>query len=46
MAPEQFILDEISKMYRLNEKVDVWAVGVIIFELCTGKLPFEGDTYN
>ena len=42
MAPEQFILDKVSKRPKINEKVDVWAVGVITFELCTGKLPFDG----
>ena len=24
-----------------NEKLDVWTVGVILFELCTGKTPFS-----
>ena len=44
MAPEQFMPNKVSKKPKINEKIDVWAVGVITFELCTGKLPFEGNS--
>ena len=27
-----------------NEKTDVWAMGCLIYELCTGKHPFEGKS--
>ena len=29
-----------------DEKVDVWAVGVLAFELATGKTPFEEAHYS
>lgn len=33
-----------------NEKVDVWAVGILAYELLVGQTPFEeeeySDTYN
>jgi serine/threonine protein kinase len=27
-----------------NEKTDVWAMGCLIYELCTGRHPFEAKT--
>ena len=39
MAPELIEIDE--KGYSFE--IDIWAVGVIMFNLFTGKLPFSGD---
>ena len=29
-----------------NEMADIWCIGVLLFELSTGKVPFEGDDYT
>ncbi len=39
MAPEQI---RVSKY--VNAKADVWALGVVLFEILTTKLPFDGNT--
>lgn len=29
-----------------NEKVDLWAIGILIYELFVGKAPFDIRSYN
>ena len=37
MAPEQLQSSEV------DARADIWALGVVLFELVTGELPFRGD---
>jgi aurora kinase len=29
-----------------NKSVDIWCVGILIYELCTGNPPFESPNQN
>jgi len=40
MAPEQLLESKYSN------KVDIWSFGIILYELCTGFLPFNNENYN
>jgi serine/threonine protein kinase len=41
MAPEQARGES-----DVDGRADIWAVGVIIFEMLTGRVPFDGPNYN
>ncbi|MCQ2819128.1 MAG: protein kinase [archaeon] len=38
-----YLAPEIINQTGHDEKVDIWCIGVLLFELCTGKVPFEGN---
>src|SRR5690606_12548422 len=38
MAPEQF-----RNAKEVDERADIYALGVILYELCAGRPPYEGD---
>ena len=37
MAPEQFLSAE------LDQRADIWAIGIVLYRLLTGKAPFEAE---
>ncbi len=41
MAPEQ-----ISGRGKLDHRADLWSIGVVLYELLTGTLPFQGENFG
>ena len=41
MAPEQIKYDPETYLTNIGLKIDVWAVGIILYELCRGRRPFD-----
>ena len=41
-----YMAPELVKHQKYNEKVDVWSLGVITYQLLSGKTPFDGKTMD
>ncbi|GHO88942.1 serine/threonine protein kinase [Dictyobacter formicarum] len=39
-----YISPEVAQGQMVNTRSDIYTLGVILYELCTGTLPFQGDT--
>lgn len=35
---------DLYQRHLIDTKVDIWALGVLLFVLCYGRLPFTGDS--
>lgn len=38
-----YLAPELVRKEKYNSKVDIWAIGVLIYNLTTGSTPFSGD---
>ena len=41
-----YLAPEIIKEEGHDEKVDIWCIGVLLFELITGNVPFQGNDFD
>lgn len=39
-----YLSPELCEGKPYNEKSDIWALGVVLYECCTGKYPFVGQS--
>ena len=46
MAPEQIYQKQFGLDGRISSRTDLWAVGVIIYKVFTGKIPFGNDVQD
>ena len=44
MGTPYYLAPEVIRRVEWNEKVDIWALGVVVFNLCQLNLPFNGNT--
>lgn len=45
-APLQYMAPELILNQPYDYRVDIWALGILLYELMHGFAPFKGKTYN
>ena len=40
-----YMAPEVALGKSFNEKADLWSLGIILFEMIAGKVPFKGSTH-
>ena len=40
-----YMAPEVAHGRSFNEKADLWSLGIILFEMIAGKVPFKGTTH-
>ncbi len=46
LSDVHYISPEIAQGYAATNRSDIYSLGVILYEICTGTLPFQGDTQS